>query len=221
MRYRRDNVEKSAKVKSDLNNARSRIEQLQDQLQRSKKRIGSLENEITMLNSKIKTNNTKISSKTKQKTIVEKHKNFAQNLFEHDLRKKDMEITRLKELLKKSSLMHKDKIEKFTKMNRYEINNFYDGIEKEFNILDSKKENAYNTLIEENQSVKNSLLEIYELLLEFVEKTTQMNCPRTLSAMSLKKPFKMIASDIEMSFLELINRIKMTKKAQGNTPYNR
>lgn len=132
--------------------------------------------------------------------------NFSKNLFANELRKKDKEIHKLKELLKKSSLMHKDKIESYTKMSRFEINNFYDGMEDEFNILDQKKNSVFDGLMVENKSLRQVLMTAYGELQSLSNaggawNRNQADGPDPMPQNFFNKPFHLVERDVEHNIL--------------------
>ena len=205
--WRKKNEDKFAKLRSDLKNSRSKIERQNENIKDLKKKIGGLENQLSQTKSKLKTTKNKITNNRNEKKQLHSKKVFSKRLFEHDLRKKDKEIAKLKELMKKSSLMHKDKIESFTRMNRFEINNFYDGMEKEFNILDSRKGGVLKKMSDENDSMRRTFLKLYSELQGLAKKAQGANLVTLLDQSMLNKPFNSIEKDVEMSFLYLISEV--------------
>lgn len=83
-------------------------------------------------------------------------------MFEHEIKKKDSEIAKLKDTLKKSNIVHKDKAECASKFSRFELNNFYDGLEKDFNILDAKKSELYRSMVEEATDMRKCIMSIVD-----------------------------------------------------------
>lgn len=204
--WRKKNEEKYAKMKSDLNNSRSKVDRLKSQIKDLNKNIGRLENDLSVARGKIRNERSKITNTQTEKEKLKSRKIYSKKLFQHELRKKDNEIAKLKDLLKKSSLMHKDKIESYTRQSRFEINSFYDGTEKEFNILDSKKGGVIEKMVNENNSMRQMFMIIYSEGVKVAQRY-RLRVEETLSPQVLNKPFSSISKDVEVAFLYLFGEI--------------
>ena len=203
--------ERLAKAESDVLLLRKKAERLEDALKEKEKKIGELENTLHTTNSHAKKAITKIKAEGFEKEKLKANKNLASTLYEHELKKKDIEISKLKDALKKSSLLHKDRIDTATKYSRFELNNFYDGIEKDFNILDSKKTEIYKNMIDECNEFRSFLVELYTSLINTVKssrKGSQADILHTLNPASLNKPFIHCREDVKISFVALYNDVR-------------
>lgn len=198
-------------MKSDLNTSRSKVERLKSQINSLNKQIGRLENDLSTARGKIKSTRSKISNTKTEKERLKNSKKFSKKLFQNELRKKENEISKLKELLKKSSLMHRDKIESFTKHSRFEINNFYDGMEKEFNILDNKKGSIFERMARENNVMRKMFLSVYQEGIKMAQKYS-LKVQETVNEEVLSKPFKNVSKDVEVAFLYLFGEISRRLK---------
>lgn len=203
-----------AKAESDVSLLTSKIERMQDTLIDKEKKIGELENTIYTTNSAAKKMVTKTKAEVVEKQKIKANKDTSSNLYEHELKKKDLEISKLKDTLKKSSLLHRDRIDSVTKYSRFELNNFYDGIEKDFNILDSKKTEIYKNMIDECNEMRIFIMDVYSDLLKTIKTAAStikrhmnINIPNTLNTTSLNKPFAYCKDDIKSSFSTLYNDI--------------
>ena len=200
-----------AKAESDVSMLRKKTERLDDALREKEKKIGELENAVHASHSHAKKVLTKSKAEGFEKEKLKAHKHLASSLFEHELKKKDIEIAKLKDALKKSSLLHKDRIDTATKYSRFELNNFYDGIEKDFNILDSKKTEIYKNMIDECNDFRAFLVELYTSLINTVKSSrrgSQADIQHTLNLTSLNKPFIHCRDDVKISFVALYNDVR-------------
>lgn len=130
-----------------------------------------------------------------------------------------MEIAKLKDMIKKGALMHKDTVESYAQMTRFEINNFYDGMEQEFNILDQKKNTVFDSIIYENRSLRKILPEFYQRVFALAKEISGIlqskkklrpgegfSLPQ-LPAAAFNKPMNLVEKDIEESISLLVNEI--------------
>jgi DNA repair exonuclease SbcCD ATPase subunit len=211
MKARSKLQERLAKAESDVSMVRKKTERLEDALKEKEKKIGELENAIHASNSHAKKALTKSKAEGFEKEKLKANKNMVSSLFDHELKKKDIEIAKLKDALKKSSLLHKDRIDTATKYSRFELNNFYDGIEKDFNILDSKKTEIYRNMIDECNEFRSFLVELYTSLINTVKASrrgSQADIQHTLNPNSLNKPFIHCREDVKISFVALYNDLR-------------
>lgn len=201
-----------AKSESDLDIAHKKIERLEDQLKIKEKKIGEQENNMHRLRGEKKNTSVKKKDDEVENYKTKVTRGQAGNLYEHEIKKKDSEIAKLKDTLKRSSMLHKDKIEVSTKYSRFELNNFYDGMEKDFNLLDSKKREVYANLVEESSDMRHTILllltEVNNLQAAVLARHGSNEPSAAFDPNQLSKPFGMVRDDIRMSCQSMINDIK-------------
>lgn len=205
--FRNKTQERIAKLESDLKVSLKKVERLEDQVQDREKKLGELENQMSSTAGSLKSLPKKSKQEIPEKGKVSKV--HVGNLFEVEAKKKDLEIAKLKETLKKTSALHKDKIESQTKYSRFEINNFYEGIEKDYNIFDSKKTEIYKAMIDESGELRNFIFQLYSQVHILLQNSRLKSKPEHLLTWSmLNKPFAYVRDEIQILFLSLFNELK-------------
>lgn len=135
-------------------------------------------------------------------------------LFEHEIKKKDAEIAKLKDTLKKSATIHKDKAECTTKYSRFELNNFYDGLEKDFNILDAKKSELYRNMVDEGTEMRQTIMMLINEVETLAKSVTRSpsGVPKdalvAVNWQTINKPFSLVKDEVRMAFIHILNDIK-------------
>ena len=220
--------ERVAKAESDYKMSLKKIERLEDNIKEREKRIGELENQMYRTKTDAKAAPKKPAPDDSDRPKVGKP-TLASSMMDHEIKKKDNEIFKLKETLKKSTMLHKDKVDiSASKYQRFEINNFYEGVEREYNILDSRKMETYKKMLDECTDLRQTVMYAYEELRTLITAAGQtlrtkglgMGSPGASSSnrltwQLLNKPYSTIVDDVKMLFLECFNDLK---KMILNTP---
>lgn len=210
--------ERIAKAESDCKNLDKKVSRMKDQLLDKDKKIGEMENLMYKNNNEAKKvinhNKVQLNSNKALKSIS----NLTSAQYEHELKKKDLEIHKLKETVKRSALLHKDKIDNNTRYSRFEVNNFYDGLEKDFNLLDARKAEIYNGFREEAGELRGVLYTVYEQLFTILERSAQKSLGNgggpdrgldfLLKREIINKPVSQAKEEIHMCFLQLFNDVR-------------
>lgn len=164
--------ERLGKTENDYKNLAKKCERAEEKIREKDKKIGEIENNLL----KIKDMNKSAATAKKpgvpgplvsgaviedQKTKI---KTQGAGLFEHEIKKKDLEIYKLKDAVKRSIILQKDKVDinAGSKFSRFEVNNFYDGLEKDFNLLDSRKTIVYKLMVDESSELREILMSMFD-----------------------------------------------------------
>jgi hypothetical protein len=173
------------KTENDYKNLSKKYERAEEKLLEKDKKIGEIENNLLKIKDQNKQGGVKKgiagygSQNSYQQNLQNqpissgqystddqkaKLKNQAAGLFEHEIKKKDLEIFKLKDAVKKSIILQKDRIEitAGSKFNRFEVNNFYDGLEKDFNLLDSRKSVVYKMMADEGSDLRELVMMTFD-----------------------------------------------------------
>lgn len=164
MKLRSKQEERVAKINSDLKTFQKKCELKDKELLNKDKELGKLENKISLESSKLKDKTSQAYSKSSKNQLLEKTSNYSKSLLENETRKKDIEIKKLKDLVKRTNMLSKDKMEVINNnMNHYDQRNFYDGAENDVNALMSKDQMTINYLLDENHLIRDTTLKFYEI----------------------------------------------------------
>ena len=165
--------ERLGKAENDCKNLAKKYERAEEKIREKDKKIGEIENNLL----KIKDMNKSaaaikkpgvvgplISSAVVEDNSKTKLKAQGAGLFEHEIKKKDLEIYKLKDAVKRSIILQKDKVDinAGSKFSRFEVNNFYDGLEKDFNLLDSRKTIVYKLMVDEGSELREILMSMFD-----------------------------------------------------------
>ena len=194
-----------------------KVERLEELIKVKDKKIGEVENLLHKTKGETKTSVVRKKEDESESSKYKSIKTQATFMYEHEIKKKDAEIAKLKDTLKKSNLVHKDKAECASKFGRFELNNFYDGLEKDFNILDGKKSEIYRNMVEEATDMRRcimSLVDDIDALAKSLGKAAGLQKRAAgdgiqLSWQTLNKPFAVVKEEVRMIVLQLVNEIKM------------
>jgi len=205
-----------AKAESDLKISLTKVERLEDSIKDRDRKLGEMENNLHRVKGEAKAGGAKKKEEEVENYKSKAAKGIAGNLLDHEIKKKDIEIAKLKDALKKSSLLHKDKIDQSTKFSRFELNNFYDGLEKDFNLLDSKKAEIYKGLIEESTVLRTITMNVYEQVLGLVgrlrgkDATGDGLVPCRLTWTIINRPLVYSKEDVVLCFHQLLTELNKT-----------
>jgi hypothetical protein len=177
--------ERLGKTENDYKNLSKKFERAEEKILEKDKKLGEIENNLLKIKDQNKQGGVKkgVSSYGSQNSHQQyvqnqpaglgqfgwddqktKLKSQAAGLYEHEIKKKDLEIFKLKDAVKKSIILQKDKIEisAGSKFNRFEVNNFYDGLEKDFNLLDSRKNVVYKMMVDEGSDLRDLVMMTFD-----------------------------------------------------------
>ena len=164
--------ERLGKAENDYKNICKKYERAEEKLLEKDKKIGEIENNLLKIRDMNKgpsikkpTNPTGFCSNViPTEDNKSKLKAQATLLFDHEIKKKDLEIYKLKDAVKRSIILQKDKAEvpAQSKFSRFEVNNFYDGLEKDFNLLDSRKSVVYKLMVDEGSDLRELVMLLFD-----------------------------------------------------------
>lgn len=202
-----------AKAESNYAMSLTKIESLQDAVRDKEKTIGRLENCMHRERNLMKEG---VGKKKTEEVNKEKFKNakmMADKQFEHEIKKKDVEIAKLKDALRKSAMSFKDKIDSEAKWSKYEVNNFYNGLETDFNMLDSKKTEIYRSQVEESTLLREVAMQFYTDLKETVmELFPKVEVHSHLAWSILNKPMVLVKDTVLKCHKDLVNILKNSRR---------
>lgn len=209
MKVRGKQEERMAKINSDLKTYIKKCELKEKELLKKDKELGQLENKITMESSKLKDRTSQLNTRTNTNKVLDKTTNYSKSLLENETRKKDIEIKKLKDLVKKTNMLSKDKMEVANNnLDQYDLRNFYDGQENDVNNIMSKDQMTINYLLEENHLIRDTTLKFYEIAFKALQRNSPPPYPMMLNSSLFQKPFEHIYEEVEMAFLAVINQMQ-------------
>lgn len=164
--------ERLGKAENDYKNLAKKYERAEEKIREKDKKIGEIENNLLKIKDMNKAVTGKkpgisgplISSASTEDNSKTKIKSQGAGLFEHEIKKKDLEIYKLKDAVKRSIILQKDKVDinAGSKFSRFEVNNFYDGLEKDFNLLDSRKTIVYKLMVDEGSELRELVMTMFD-----------------------------------------------------------
>lgn len=208
--------ERLAKAESNYSMSITKIEKLEDSLREKEKEIGRLENTMLRERAILKEGHSKKKTEDIVKEKGKAVKQMADKQFEHEIKKKDLEIAKLKDTLKKSAMMAKDRIETDVKWSKYEINNFYNGLENDFNMLDSKKTEVYRGHLEESTLLREIAMQFYsDLKSTILDMFPRVEINSHLAWSILNKPMILVKDSVLKCHRELIQVLRTNRLGSG------
>lgn len=204
--------ERLAKAESNYKMSLTKIENLEDSLKVKDKKIGEIENQLHRELAVMKQEKSKKRADEIAKEKGKSNKGAADKQYEIELKKKDLEIFKLKEALKRSSGSGKEKAEADQRWLKFEVNNFYDGLENDFNLLDGKKSEVYRNLGEEAAELRNLIMNFYSGAKSAIRSAfSGVVFSHSLTWPLLNKPIAFSHRQIEVCYEELIDVITKGK----------
>ena len=205
-------TDRLAKAESNYEISITKIEKLTDELQAKDKKIGEIENsmhrELAIAKERGRKGRTEEIAKEKSrvaKGATEKH-------FEAEIKKKDIEIAKLKDALKRSALTQRDKSDAESKWSKFEVNSFYNGLENDFNMLDTKKSEIYRGHAEESSDLRHIVMDLYNELRDAVKEVVPGSTfNSTLTWSLLNKPMTFAKDNVMACCRDLILQLRASK----------
>lgn len=206
--------ERLAKAESNYSMSLTKIEKLEDSIREKEKTIGKLENSMHRERAMLKDEHLKKRTEEVAKEKGKAVKQLADKQYEHEIKKKDLEIAKLKDTLKKSAMSSKDKIEADAKWSKYEINNFYNGLESDFNMLDSKKTEIYRSHVEESTLLREIVMQFYSDLKDtLLDLFPRVEINSHLAWSILNKPMKIVKDSVLKCHKDLIHILRGSRNS--------
>lgn len=205
-------TDRLAKAESNYEMSLTKIEKLTDELQAKDKRIGEIENsmhrELALARERGRKGKAEEAAKDKNKVV----RGATDKQFEAEIKKKDLEIAKLKDALKRSTGTQRDKSEADAKWSKFEVNSFYNGLENDFNMLDSKKSEIYRGHTEEASELRTIIMEFYtELRTAIKEIVPGCSFDSNLSWSLLSKPMTFAKSGVMNCCRDLIQQLRRSR----------
>jgi hypothetical protein len=197
---RASHEQRFAKVSTDLKGAYKKIEIKEREILIKNKEIGKLEIRLETDQTKFKNQSHQLKKGSFDAQRVDSTRVYSKNLLEHETRKKDAEISKLRELIGKKGMTGRDKIEVSHNFARYELNNFYDSPQADCGSLMSKDQENMDFLVQENHLIRDTVLRFYGIAWQTLQRHCGGPYPMMLNKDIFQKPFSAIYQEVEMAF---------------------
>ena len=191
MRRKNESIEEDkSKIQSRLKICEGKSRKIEEDLLKEQKKSGKLEFEKSEMSTKIKKQPTKISQETHQRTKSTNTSNSSVLYLERELFKKDIELSKLREIVKHNTFGFNQKFEVNS-----EFRKFFpmSGLRSENNEIDNlleimqRNKNWGKEIFEENQLLKKLLVSLFGLFCGKRGVISDLQIMRTINGPSFLK----------------------------------